>query len=106
MDASDKQFLSCPVILAHSHIEPIAPLPVLITELAVLIAMGFGPCTHTTEHEGHALALEFFVEIEKIQGRPLWNGCSQYLVQWKFFPVVGRQYHQPEAMQYLQPCPG
>jgi hypothetical protein len=35
----DKQLLSRPVILPHDRVELIAPLPVKVTELAVLIAL-------------------------------------------------------------------
>src|SRR6056297_3714526 len=55
----DKELFACAVVLTHDRVQFTAPLPIEMTELAVLISLGLlGFIFMPQQHEGHPLTLE------------------------------------------------
>jgi hypothetical protein len=78
----DKQLLPGLMFLAHHRVELFGPMPVVVAELAVAIALGmFLPVLYPQQAQGHALAAQLFVHRRPIRlgglgpgsGSPLWK---------------------------------
>src|SRR6202043_3697468 len=68
----DEQLLAGAMHLAHRHVDPLAPLPVQLTEAAVAIAQRLAlPVLLPEQLQRHALALELLVHLRPIHRRPL-----------------------------------
>lgn len=90
----DKQLLPGTVDLAHRALEGFCPAPVMLAVLGVLVGSSFwviGLILLPQQHQGHALAAEFAVDLREIGlpvvragaiGQPPWQQSGLQLCLW------------------------